>query len=63
MLVLTHRYVQDDGDNGGDEEDVCANLHHEQEAGGSYNDEQWAWMQTEVERISTEQQRQGVKIS
>jgi len=46
----------DDGDNGGDEEEEGANLHHEQEAGGSYNDERWAWMQTEVQRISTEQQ-------
>ena len=28
--------------NDGDEEEVGANLHHEQEAGGSYNDERWA---------------------
>jgi len=48
---------------GGDEEEVGANLHHEQEAGGSYNDEQWAWMQTEVQRISTEQQSQGVEMA
>jgi len=39
---------------GGDEEEVGANLHHEHEAGESYNDERWAWMQTEVQRISTE---------
>ena len=49
--------------NNGDEEEVGANLHHEQETGGSYNDERWAWMQTEVQRISTEQQSQGVEIA
>ena len=38
-------------------------MHHEQEVGGQYNDERWAWMQTEIQRISTEQQRQGVEIS
>jgi len=39
--------------------------HHEYNAGENYNDNnnRWAWMQTEVERISTEQQRQGVEIS
>jgi len=37
--------------------------HHDYEAGGHYNDERWAWMQTEVQRISTEQQRQGVEIT
>jgi len=36
-----------------------ANLHHDEEhhdheAVGHYNDERWAWMQTEVHRISTE---------
>jgi hypothetical protein len=44
-----------------------ANLHHEEEhhdhnAGELNNDERWAWMRTEVERISTEQQRQGVEL-
>jgi hypothetical protein len=39
--------------------------HHEHEAGEHYNEynDRWAWMQTEVQRISTEQQRQGVEIS
>jgi len=37
--------------------------HHDHEVVGHYNDERWAWMQTEVQRISTEQQRQGVKIT
>jgi hypothetical protein len=39
--------------------------HHEHEFGGHYNEnnDRWAWMQTEVQRISTEQQRQGVKFS
>jgi len=49
-------------------EEEGANLHqheehHGHEAGEHYNDERWAWMQTEVQRISTEQQRQGVEIT
>ena len=49
-------------------EEEGANLHqdeehHDYEAEGHYNDERWAWMQTEVKRISTEQQRQGVEIT
>jgi len=63
LYVGTNSQVQDDGDDGGDEEEVGANLHHEQEAGGSYNDEWWAWMQTNVQRICTEQQRQGVEMA
>jgi len=58
LYVGTNPQVQVDG---GDEEEVGAQ-HHEQEAGGNYNDERWAWMQTEVQRISTEQQRQGVEM-
>jgi len=54
LYVGTNPQVHSDGDDGGDEEEVGANFHHEQEAGGSYNDERWAWMQTEVQRISTE---------
>jgi len=39
--------------------------HHEYNAGENYNDNnnRWAWMQTEVERIRTEQQRQGVEMT
>jgi len=37
--------------------------HRRFEAEGHYNDERWAWMQTEVQRINTEQQRQGVEIT
>jgi len=59
LYVGTNPHVHNDGD----EEEVGANLHHEQEAGGSYNDERWAWMQTEVQRISTEQQSQGVEMA
>ena len=49
-------------------EEECANLHkdeehHDYEAGGHSNDERWTWMQTEIERISTKQQRQGVEIT
>jgi len=62
IYVGTNPQVHNDGDDGGDEEEVGANLYHEQEAGGSYNDERWAWMQTEVQRISTEQQSQGVEM-
>jgi len=60
FYVGTNPQVHNDG---GDEEEVGANLHHEQEAGGNYNDEWWAWMQTEVQRISTEQQSQGVEMA
>jgi len=63
LYVDTKPQVQDDGDDGGDEEGKGAHLHHEQEVGEHYDDERWAWMQTEVQRISTEQQRQGVEIS
>jgi len=65
LYIGTNPHVQDDG---GNEEEEGAHLHddpvhHEQEVGGQYNDERWAWMQTEIQRISTEQQRQGVEIS
>jgi len=63
LYVGTNPQVHSDGDYGGDEEEVGANLHHEQEAGGSYNDERWALMQTEVQRISSEQQSQGVEMA
>jgi len=39
LYVGSNPQVHNDGDDGGDEEEVGANLHHEQEAGGSYNDE------------------------
>jgi len=60
LYVGTNPQVHNDGDDGGDEEEVGANLHHEQEASVNYNDERWAWMQTELQILSTEQQRQGV---
>jgi len=51
-------------------EEEGANLHHHEEhheynASENYNDNnnRWAWMQTEVEHISTEQQRQGVQMT
>jgi len=59
LYVGTKPHVHDDG---GDEEEVGAPLQHEQEVGGHFNDERWAWKQTEVQRISTEQQRQNVKM-
>jgi len=63
LYVGTNPQVHDDGDDGGDEEEEGAYLHHEQEAGGHYDDERWLWMQTEIQRMNTEQQRQGVEIS
>jgi len=36
LYIGTNPQVQDDG---GDEEEVGTNLHHEQEVGGNYNDE------------------------
>jgi len=48
-----------------DIEEEGANLHHDYDASEKYseNNNRWAWMLTKVERISTEQQRQGVEIS
>ncbi|KEH26318.1 hypothetical protein MTR_6g452660 [Medicago truncatula] len=37
--------------------------HHDHETEGNNDNERWTWIQTEVERISTEQQRQGVELS
>jgi len=34
-------------------------VHHEQEAGMKYGDDRWTWVQNEIQRMSTEQQRQG----
>jgi len=63
LYVGTNPHEHNDGDDGGDEEEVDANLHHEQEARWSYNDERLAWMQIEVQRISTEQQRQDAEMA
>ncbi len=54
LYVCTNPQVHNDGDDGGDEEEVGANLHHEQEAGVNYNDERWTWMQTKLQRLCTE---------
>jgi len=62
LYVGTNPHVHNDRDDGGDEEEVGANLYHEQKAGVNYNDERWAWIQTKIQRISTEQQRQGVEM-
>ena len=66
----TNPQVQEDhGDDGDDEKEEGAHLHesdpmhHDEEAGGQYDNDRWAWMQTEVQRISIEQQRQGAEIS
>jgi len=63
LYVGTSPYLQEDHGDDSDEEEEGAHLHHEQEVGGHYDDERWAWMQNEVQRINTEQQRQGVEIS
>ena len=49
-------------------EEEGANLHHVEEhhdhdAGGNFENERWAWIQTEIKRINTEQQRRSVKFS
>jgi len=44
-------------------EEEGANLHHDHDAGGNFENKRWAWIETEVERISTDQQRQGVELS
>ena len=59
LYVGTNPQVHNDGD----EEEEGAHLHHEQEVDGHYDDEWWTWIQTDVQRISTKQQRQGVEIS
>jgi len=38
-------------------------VQQDQEVGGQFDNDRWAWMQTEIQRMSTEQQRQGAKIS
>jgi len=69
FYVGTNSQVQEDhGDDSDDEDEVDAHLHddavhHDHEAGVQYDNERWAWMQTEVQRISTEQRRQGVEMT
>jgi len=60
-------YVGDDPQVHALGEEEGANLHqdeehHDYEVEGHYNEERWAWMQTKVQRINTEQQRPGVEI-
>jgi len=67
LYVGTNPQVQDDGDDCNDEDDVDAHLHddpvhHDREVGGQYDNDRWTWMQNEIQRISTEQQRQDVEI-
>ena len=59
LYVGTNPQVHNDGD----EEEVGAHLHHEEEAGRSYNDEWLASIQIKVQRIITEQQRQGIEMA
>ena len=37
--------------------------HHGHEAGELNENQRWTWIHNEIERMSTEQQRQGVEIS
>jgi len=37
--------------------------HHEHEANEQVDEEKWEWMQTKIQRISTEQERQGVEMT
>lgn len=68
LYVGTKPQVQDHGDDSDDEDAEDAHLqddsvHHDHEAGGQYANDRWTWMQNEIQRMSTEQQRQGAKIS
>jgi len=71
LYVGTNPHVQEDkGDDSDDEDEVDVHLHdvavdHEHEADVHYNEDndRWTWMLTEIQRISTEQQKQGVEIS
>jgi len=71
LYVGTNPHVQEDhGDDSDDEDEVDDHLHdvavdHEHEADRHYNEDndRWTWMQKEVQRISTEQQKKGVEIS
>ena len=62
LYVGTNTQVQEDhGDDSDDEDEEGAHLHddlvhHDHEADGEYYNDQWAWMQTEI-------QRQGAEIS
>jgi len=66
LYVVANPHVQED--HGGDEDEEGGHLQddpvqHDQEAGGQYDNDRWAWMQTEIQRMSTKQQRQGAEIS
>ena len=67
LYVYTNPQVHYDGDDeDGDEEGAHLHddpVHHDNEAGGQHDNDRWAWMQTEVQIMSTKQQRQGVEIS
>jgi len=38
-------------------------VHHEQEVGAQYGDDRWTWVQNEIQRMRTEQQKQGAELS
>jgi hypothetical protein len=68
LYVGTNPQVQEDhGDDSDDEDKEGAHLHddlvHHHQKAGEHDNDQWAWMQTEIQRINTEQQRQGAENS
>ena len=67
LYVGTNPQVQEDhGDDSDEEEEEDAHLQDDTmhyEAGGQDDNYRWAWMQSEIQRISTKQQRQCVEIS
>ena len=69
LYVGTNPQVQEDhGDDSDDEDKEGAHLHddpvhHDHEVGGQYDNDRWTWMQNKIQRMSTEQQRQGAEIS
>jgi len=63
LYVGVDPQVQEEHNADEDEED--AHLHDDEvhhEAGTQNDNDRWTWIQTDVQRISTEQQRQSVEI-
>jgi len=65
LYVVANPQVHQDH---GDEEEVDGEnlndpVQQDQEASGQFDNDWWAWMQTEIQRMSTEQQRHDAEIS
>jgi len=64
LYVSTYSQVQENhGDDIDDEDEEGAHLHDDPVHHDCDNDnDQWTWMQNEIQRISTEQKTQGAEI-